>query len=597
MIHPSLTACVTVDSSAWPDSPTAGIQEAIDSLPGSGGVVHIPAGEYVIRHSIRPGRNVTLRGEGCATVLRRPPTLMFDIAARTPQGQVATELTATAGLHYGDEIYLCDSTQGGWHARHVTVTAIQGNRIEGTLVAGGPARRYGPTSGGQCGNFFPMILIHHVADVTVTDLLIDGGPHPVTPQSMPGFTCSAVHGNRATHLQIHNVTVRNWPCDGISAQNGTATVTHCTVEDCVGHGYHPGSGIARSIWSNNFSHRNGGDGFFFCRGVRNAVVSGNVLSENAGSGIGNLSDPDAFNVVSGNVIFGNGQHGIEGFAALGNVIADNHIRDNSTAEPGKFAAIYLECHRDNTVTGNVCLSTQSPASQSREIELIEPAGENVVANNKAAVTRIDAILQPPPLAQVEFTPTSPAIDGNHTAPPWQLATPISLDKRVEDGGPLEVTATARLLHDGTHLLIGVDCNEPLIEHLKSAVTEAGGPVWADDCIEVYLQPDPTEKTCIHFAVNALGTLFERICDAPTPKEWQLKARAAAMRNGNSWSITLAIPLDCLPGVQIEPDTPFKMNIYRTRLTVSPPERSCWAPTRSSFLMPARFASLTLATPN
>lgn len=593
-MQPLQPAYITVDSSAWPGSPTAGIQEAIDALPATGGVIHIPSGEYIVRHSIKPGDNVTLLGEGCATVLRRPPTLVFDIVEKTPDQQVAAELSDTTGLLCGDEIYLCDSTQGGWHARHVTVTAIRGNQIEGELVAGDPTRRYGPTSGGQCGNFFPLIFIQRAGDVTIADLLIDGGPHPVTAESMPGFTCSAVHGSHATNLHVRNVTVRNWPCDGISAQNGTATVTHCTAEGCVGHGYHPGSGIGRSIWANNFGHRNSGDGFFFCRGVRNAVVSGNVFSENAGNGIGNLTDPDAFNVVSGNVIFGNGQHGIEGFAALGNVIADNLIRDNSTAQPGKFAAIYLECYRDNSVTGNVCLSTQSPATQSRGIELIEPSGENVVAHNKGTVTQIDTVLQPPPQAAVQYTDPTPAVDGNVQSAPWQQADPIILNKRVEDGSPLEVTATTRILHNDKYLFIGVTCNEPLMERIKSDVTEDGGPVWSDDCIEIYLQPNPAEKACIHFAINSNGALFERICDGPSHKEWQSKARAAAIRSDDSWSMTLAIPLDCLPGEAIQPGGQFKMNIYRTRLAVTPPERSCWAPTRASFLMPARFATLTLA---
>lgn len=585
--------CITVQPDTTPGSPTAGIQEAIDALPATGGTVHIAAGEYVVRHSIRLRPKVTLRGDGGGTVLRRPPTVMFDLVSKTPVGKVAAEVSSAEGLRRGDEVYLRDPAQGGWNARHLTVTAIGANRIEGILVFGDPECNYAPSKGGMCGNFFPMLFIDHADDVTIESLTIDGSPHPVSRKTMPGFTCSAVHGISAVNLRIHQVTVRNWPADGISAQKGTATVTHCLVENCIGHGYHPGTSIAKSIWSNNVGHSNGGDGFFFCQGVRNAVVSDNIFSENAGSGIGNLSEPDAYNAVIGNIIFGNGRHGIEGFSALGNVIANNLIRDNSTSAPGKYAAIYLECHRNNSLTGNAVFSTVSPATQTRAIELIEPTGDNCVGDNLGTVTQIDSIVEPPPQIAVVRTTTAPAMDGNLGTPAWQQAEEILLDKKVNDGSPADTTSSARLLHDGTHLYIGVHCNEPLMDQITANATENGGPVWADDCIEIYLQPNPDDSLCFQFAVNSLGFLFEKLWNGSSPDGWQSRARAAATRNQDSWSVTLAIPLDYLPHAPIPTGGPFRMNVYRTRLTVSPEERSGIAPTRAMFLLPSRFPTLTL----
>ena len=54
-----------------PASPTAGIQEAIDAISPTGGVVTLTAGEYLLRQSIRVRTNLTIQGAGPETVLRK----------------------------------------------------------------------------------------------------------------------------------------------------------------------------------------------------------------------------------------------------------------------------------------------------------------------------------------------------------------------------------------------------------------------------------------------------------------------------------------------------------------------------------------------
>jgi hypothetical protein len=57
--------------SAGSQTATAGIQEAIDSLPSLGGVVAISPGEFLLRRSIRIRNGITLQGAGEKTVLCR----------------------------------------------------------------------------------------------------------------------------------------------------------------------------------------------------------------------------------------------------------------------------------------------------------------------------------------------------------------------------------------------------------------------------------------------------------------------------------------------------------------------------------------------
>ena len=70
---------VKVETQIHPTSLTAGIQEAIDSLSSTGGVVYIPAGEYLIYRSIVLKSNVSIQGEGRATIITRPPEKFLDI--------------------------------------------------------------------------------------------------------------------------------------------------------------------------------------------------------------------------------------------------------------------------------------------------------------------------------------------------------------------------------------------------------------------------------------------------------------------------------------------------------------------------------------
>jgi hypothetical protein len=56
-----------------PNSPTGGIQEAIDSLPRSGGCVVVPPGTYLMKQSVHLRSNVCIRGAGASTILKRPP--------------------------------------------------------------------------------------------------------------------------------------------------------------------------------------------------------------------------------------------------------------------------------------------------------------------------------------------------------------------------------------------------------------------------------------------------------------------------------------------------------------------------------------------
>ena len=70
-----------------------------------------------------------------------------------------------------------------------------------------------------------------------------------------------------------------------------------------------------------------------------------------------------------------------------------------------------------------------------------------------------------------------------------------------DGNEDRPEAWAEMRLDGTSLLVCLRCrqNDP-----RCVVTEIGGPVCTDDCLEFFLRPDPARLLYFNFEVNAAG---------------------------------------------------------------------------------------------
>ena len=573
----SRATVTAVNSAAHPHSPTAGIQEAIDALPERGGVLLIPAGTYVVRRSIVLRAGVTLRGEGAASVLTRPPPVVFELTAPSPANRIEAELSTVEGLRPGDEIWINEPTQGGWYSRHLEIRAIHGHRVEGVLVEGSPERSYHPEGGAWGANFYPMVLIPRCSDAAIEDLTVDGGSHAYDAGRVADFTCTAIHGVKALNLRVSRVTVRRWPADGISAQGGTATVSGCLVEECLGNGYHPGSDIRQSFWTHNVSRRNGWNGFYFCLGVRNAVVANNVFSDNRHNGIGGLSDPDAYNIITGNVIARNGRRGIDAPQSLGNIISNNLVQDNSQAVPGAFPGIGMQHHRGNVVTGNRCTDSQDHPTQLTGIEMTDAQGENVVADNLAPVYA-GACALPIPRGELRPAAARPKMTGRMDDPIWKDADLLSIDRMAEDGKPAAVAAQAAFLHDRRFLYIGVRCAEPLVGRLRDRFRARGDDVWMENSFEIFIAPGHPSEGCYQFVVNSLGTVYELQYAGTRSIGWASGGEAFAHRGSDFWSVEMAIPLAAFGFEALKAGTELKANVYRSRLTVFPNEATAWSPT-------------------
>jgi len=375
------TTSVNVAAVAARGSTTAGIQEAIDALPDSGGVVHLPPGRYRLRRSVELRSNVTVRGDGPATVITRARPVVVPLTRASDGGRKTVHVERTGGIRPGDEVYIGDEESLGWWASHCIVREVRDTALRLEILHGNRKYTFRPNRNARVATWFPAFWLRDLTGVTIENLTIDGGVKRHR-HTICDFVVAAIHARGAEHVRITGVTVRNWSGDGIGLQGGRdAIVSGCVVENCAGHGFHPGTSITESLWCNNIARGNTRDGLFFCLRVTHSSARGNVLVGNGGHGIGGLTDPDRYNVVTGNVCAENGRHGIDADRAVGAVIQGNLCRGNSRSAPGQFAGIYLAGHRDCAVTGNVCIDDTARPTQRRGLVAIDPVGPNTIADN------------------------------------------------------------------------------------------------------------------------------------------------------------------------------------------------------------------------
>jgi lysophospholipase L1-like esterase len=170
----------------------------------------------------------------------------------------------------------------------------------------------------------------------------------------------------------------------------------------------------------------------------------------------------------------------------------------------------------------------------------------------------------------------PTIDGTLGSPLWEKCPPLELgDVTSERPGPFKTTA--RVLFGPTRLHVAVDCADPGTGSLRQTVAERDGPVWEDDCVEIFVTGDRREGY-FHFTVNPRGTLMDaRFARSEREsRDWNSSAAArASVAPSKGWSATLAIPLAEI-GAYVGEDQAWELNITRTRPARGGSGASLWS---------------------
>lgn len=383
-------------------SPTAGIQEAIDSLPATGGTVLIPAGGYPIRRSIRVRSHITLQGQGKDTILRKGKQAGSKLTRPATTEDRSVHVNDAAGLAAGDEIGIFDRATVGWLHAHAVIKEIRGAEL---LLDRRVSRAFDPNQGATVINYFPAVTGARLSNFVLKDLSIHAeskqhpGPSAISqrPERTPpdlGFTFAAINLVEMADGRIENCHIQGWPSDGISLQKGQRNqVTNCVVENCRGPGIHAGGRETDSRFVGNTARGNHGDGFFFCAWVTRATVKDNQFIANQQNGVGGLGDSeDIDNVVENNLCESNGRFGIHLWNGASNTVKGNTCQNNSQSAPGRYSGIGLAATTETTVSGNRCFDTQETKTQKHGIEETANCRQNTFADNACQENALDNLV-------------------------------------------------------------------------------------------------------------------------------------------------------------------------------------------------------------
>lgn len=148
----------------------------------------------------------------------------------------------------------------------------------------------------------------------------------------------------------------------------------------------------------------------------------------------------------------------------------------------------------------------------------------------------------------------------------------------ETGKPAAVQTRAVVCRDRKSLHLHIECQEPEAGNVRAKCVTHDDPVFADDCIEVFLSPTSEGIPYYHFAANSRGTRYE---EKVREKSWDAVWTAAGTVEKDRWLLDVTIPFSSL-GAKPKRDALWRLNVDRQRQASGKNELSSWSPTGANF---------------
>ena len=186
--------------------------------------------------------------------------------------------------------------------------------------------------------------------------------------------------------------------------------------------------------------------------------------------------------------------------------------------------------------------------------------------------------QTPPELQVPTAQAPPRIDGLLDDACWQTAPQITQFRCVDAQRSVPTQATqAWIACDGDALYVAARCADDQMDRVPATVTDRDGPVWQDDCLEVFLMPGTPYY--YHFGANLLGARYDARHSVGTPRDeakpesWNGEWQVASRREADYWTMEVLLPLACMEWGSARLAAHLRFNIGREQRRLT--EFSCW----------------------
>ena len=360
------------------------IQAGIEYLDRvGGGTLHILPGVYNLQNAIYLRPNITLRGSGERTVLRKADSVVTPLVRDSDWFEYGVQANDVKGFTPGGGIMLRSKKgTGDWQydVLRATVTAIRGDVL---FLDRMTKENFWIDKDATAATIFPILTAENVDNVVVRDIVLDGNRDK--NEHINGNFSGAVFIQYCNGWRFENVISRNYNGDGFSFQVcDDIQFQNCKAINNADLGFHPGSGSQRPVFRNCLAQANS-LGIFFCWSVSDGLVENCILSRNKRYGI-SIGHRDTDNIIRDCTIERNGEVGIlfrkeanEFRCGSRNRIENCIIRDNGTKKPG--IGIDIQGKTQDIIIRNTRLENTAGQNQKIGIRISEEAERTILQGN------------------------------------------------------------------------------------------------------------------------------------------------------------------------------------------------------------------------
>jgi hypothetical protein len=359
------------------------IQAAVDYVAGlGGGTIQVLPGTYRFRNAVRLRSGVRIVGSGLDSVCIKEPSVKTLLSENSDWYDREVTLTDASGFEIGDGIVLRtkNPNNGSFDTYKRTLIARSGNRfkLDEMLV-----ENFWTKGGASAATLFALFDGFRVADIAIENICLDG--NRANNEFLNGNYVGCIFLRESNRIQMRKVTARNFNGDGISWQVcHDVRVEDCQSHDHAGYGLHPGSGSQRTVVTTSKLERND-IGFFFCWGVKWALVENNAMLDNKRFGV-SIGHNDTDNVVRNNEVQRSGKTGIYLRQEHGPTFSPsrNHIEANRVVDSGaeNGVAVDIEGVTESVMLkNNTLVETRQPAARIG-VRISKEAKQIVLAENR-----------------------------------------------------------------------------------------------------------------------------------------------------------------------------------------------------------------------
>lgn len=341
------------------------IQAAVDYVTGlGGGTVHILPGTYRFRNAVQLRSGVRIVGSGLDSVCIKEPSVKTNLLENSDWYDREVTLADAAGFQVGDGVVLRtrNPNNGSFDTYKRTLIARSGSRfkLDQMLV-----ENFWTKENANAATLFALFDGFRISDVVIENICLDG--NKANNEFLNGNYVGCIFLRESNRINMRKVTARNFNGDGISWQVcHDVRAEDCHSHDHAGYGLHPGSGSQRTVVTGSKLERND-IGFFFCWGVKWALVENNSMLDNKRFGV-SIGHNDTDNIVRNNQVLRSGKVGIYLRQEHGPTFAPsrNQIETNRVVDTGgeNSVAIDIEGVTESVLLKrNVLLETRQPAER------------------------------------------------------------------------------------------------------------------------------------------------------------------------------------------------------------------------------------------